>query len=122
MFTNLVDVLALELRDELLKALLIGVNTNGLKDRLDVRGRGGGVAGKAEEEVGCEVLHFECVFCAEKVSNDVECYNSSSSTPAREEHVQVNALEANKRVNRFNREVERRLKRQVRGVGRDGRG
>ena len=50
--TDLLDVLALELGKELLETLLIGIDTNRLKDVLDVGGGRGGVAGKAEEEVG----------------------------------------------------------------------
>ena len=57
--TNLVDVLALELRDELVETLVIGVNTNGRENTLDISGRGGSVASEGEEEVGCHVLHFE---------------------------------------------------------------
>lgn len=58
--TNLLDVLALELSNELGEALIVGVDTNGREDGLDVLSRGGGVAGKAEQEVSGEVLHFEC--------------------------------------------------------------
>jgi hypothetical protein len=50
--TNLLDVLALELGNELLETVLVSIDTNRLKDGLDVFGRRGGVAGKAEEEVG----------------------------------------------------------------------
>jgi hypothetical protein len=57
--TNLVDVLALELSNELLEALVVGVNTDGRENLLDVGGGGRLVASKGEEEVGCEVLHFE---------------------------------------------------------------
>lgn len=67
--TNLLDVLALKLRDELLQALLVGVNANRPEDTLDVGGRRGGVSGKAEEEKSCEVLHFEMsVSAVEKIS------------------------------------------------------
>ena len=58
----LVDVLALELRDELLEALLIGLDTDGVEDLLDVGGRGRGVAAEAEEQVSRKVLHFDGVF------------------------------------------------------------
>jgi hypothetical protein len=58
--TNLVDVLALELVDESLEAVLIGLNANGLEDLLDVIGVGGGVATEAEEKVSGEMLHFGC--------------------------------------------------------------
>ncbi len=55
----LVDVLAVKLREELLEALIVGLNANGGQDALDVLGRGGAVASEPEEEVSCEVLHFE---------------------------------------------------------------
>lgn len=54
----LVDILALELRDELVEALLVGFNTDRFEDSLDVFGGGRGVTTESEEEVGCEVLHF----------------------------------------------------------------
>lgn len=53
-----VDVLALELSDEGVKALRVGLNSNGREDGGDVRGGGGLVATEGEEEVCCEVLHF----------------------------------------------------------------
>jgi hypothetical protein len=58
----LVDVLALELRDELVETVAVGLDTNGVEDLLDVGSGGGGVATQAEEEVSCEVLHFEGIF------------------------------------------------------------
>lgn len=58
----LVDVLALELGDELVETLAIGLNSNGREDRLDVGGRGLLVASELEEEVSCDVLHFDGVF------------------------------------------------------------
>jgi hypothetical protein len=61
MYAYLLDVLARELRDELLKTLTLSVNTDRGEDGLDVLGRGLLVAGEVEEEVGCEVLHFECL-------------------------------------------------------------
>jgi hypothetical protein len=57
--TNLLEVLALELSNELVQALLIGVNANGREDSLNVLSGGGGVASKGEEQVSGEVLHFE---------------------------------------------------------------
>ena len=57
----LVDVLALELLEEGREALLVGVDANRAEDRLDVLSRGGGVAGQAEEEVSCHVLHLDGV-------------------------------------------------------------
>lgn len=65
MYAYLLDVLARELRDELLKTVTLGVNTDGGEDGLDVLGRGLLVAGEVEEEVGCEVLHFEISGCAQ---------------------------------------------------------
>lgn len=56
----LADVLALELGEESLETVLIGLDTNGLEDGGDVLSGGRGVATKAEKEVSCEVLHFEC--------------------------------------------------------------
>jgi hypothetical protein len=55
----LVDVLALKLGDELLKAVAVGLDADRLKDGLDVGSRRRGVAAEAEEEVSCEVLHFD---------------------------------------------------------------
>lgn len=54
----LVDVLALELRQELVQTLGVGLDTNGLEDLLDVGGAGGGVTTQGEEKVSGEVLHF----------------------------------------------------------------
>lgn len=56
------DVLALKLGDELVEALGVSLNTDGLEDSLDVGSGGAGVATEAEEEVGSEVLHF-CGCC-----------------------------------------------------------
>ena len=64
--TYLVDVLALKLGEELLKALVVGLDTDGLEDGLHVSGGRGGVSTETEEEVGCEVLHFECVIVVVK--------------------------------------------------------
>lgn len=60
-YAYLVDVLAVELLKESAEALLVGVNANRAEDRLDVLSRGGGVAGQAEEEVSCHVLHLDGV-------------------------------------------------------------
>jgi hypothetical protein len=57
--TNLLEVLALELSDDLLEALGVSVDADGGEDLLDVGSRGGLVASKGEEEVSCEVLHFD---------------------------------------------------------------
>jgi len=58
----LVDVLALELLKEGAEALLVGVNANGAEDGLDVLSGRRGVAGQAEEEESCEVLHLDGVW------------------------------------------------------------
>jgi hypothetical protein len=57
--TNLLEVLALELSDDLVEALGVSVNADGGQNSLDVGGGGRLVAGKGEQKVGCEVLHFE---------------------------------------------------------------
>lgn len=69
----LVDVLALKLRDELLKTLVISLNADGLKDLLDVSGLGRGVATEAEEKVCSEVLHFAGFMTARRVQL-VKCF------------------------------------------------
>ena len=58
----LVDVLALELLKEGAEALLVGVNAHGAEDGLDVLSGRRGVAGQAEEEESCEVLHLDGVW------------------------------------------------------------
>lgn len=68
MYAYLLDVLAGELRDELVEALTLSVNTDGGEDGLDVLGRGGLVAGEVEEEVSGEVLHFEFLDARKKTS------------------------------------------------------
>lgn len=57
-YAYLVDVLALELGKELGEALLIGLDTDGRENLLDVRSGRRGVTTKGEEHVGCDVLHF----------------------------------------------------------------
>jgi hypothetical protein len=57
--TYLVDVLALELRKELVKTIAIRFDSHGVEDGLDVFGRRAGVATESQKEVCCEVLHFE---------------------------------------------------------------
>ena len=58
----LVDVLALELLKERAEALLVGVNANRAEDGLDVLSGRRRVAGQAEEEESCEVLHLDGVW------------------------------------------------------------
>ena len=57
--THLLEVFALKLREQLLKTLLISINADRGQDALDVTGGRRVVAGKVEEEVSCEVLHFD---------------------------------------------------------------
>ena len=52
------DILALELSNELLEALVVGLDTDGTEDLLDVRSRGASVAANLEEEVCSEVTHL----------------------------------------------------------------
>ena len=52
------DILALELSNELLEALVVGLDTDGTEDLLDVRSGGAGVAANLEEEVRSEVTHL----------------------------------------------------------------
>jgi hypothetical protein len=56
-WSYLVDVLAVELLQQLVETLLVGLDADGAENLLDVIGGGRGVAGQAEEKVGCEVLH-----------------------------------------------------------------
>lgn len=55
----LVDVLALELGQELAQTVGVGLDSNGVEDLLDIISRGLLVAALDEEEVSCEVLHFD---------------------------------------------------------------
>lgn len=56
--TYLVDILAFEFGDQLVKTLIIGFYADGAEDFLDVRGGWGSVSTKTEEKVSCEMLHF----------------------------------------------------------------
>ncbi len=62
----LVDVLALELGEEGLGALLIGLDTDGGENAADVLGGGGLVTAEGKKKVSGEVLHFECVCLCRK--------------------------------------------------------
>jgi hypothetical protein len=59
--TNLVDVLVLELVDQSLEAVVVGLDSDRGKNLLNVLRRRAGVSGEAEEEVRCEVLHDGCL-------------------------------------------------------------
>lgn len=77
--TYLVDVLALELLDQSIEAVLISLNANRLEDGSDIGSRGRGVATEAEEKVSCEVLHFVGFFCNR---GKVACQSGLSSSLA----------------------------------------
>ena len=54
----LADVLALELAEERFETLLVSFDADCAENALDVVSGRRGVAGEAEEEVCCEMLHF----------------------------------------------------------------
>jgi hypothetical protein len=53
-----VDVLVLELREKGGESLIVSLNSDGLEDSLDA-GSGWSGAAERDEEVCCEILHFE---------------------------------------------------------------
>ncbi len=55
----LVDVLALELLEEGVEAIVISLDADGLEDLLDIVSIRGGVASEAEKKIGCKVLHCD---------------------------------------------------------------
>lgn len=57
--TYSVDILALELRDQLVETLLVGLNADSGEDLLDVGARRGGVTADLEEEVCSNVTHLQ---------------------------------------------------------------
>jgi hypothetical protein len=70
-YAYLLDVLARELRDELLETVALSVDTDGRENGLDVLSRRLLVSGEVKEEVGSEVLHFECLYARKNVSQRV---------------------------------------------------
>jgi hypothetical protein len=60
-YSYLLEILALKLRDQGLETVIISLDSDGLEDGLDIFLGWGGVSTEGEEEVSCEVLHFE--FC-----------------------------------------------------------
>lgn len=76
--TYLVEVLALELRDQALQAGVISLDANGLEERLDVGGGGAGVATNGKEKVSCEVLHFDVVVVSAADTISLDSRNISS--------------------------------------------
>lgn len=97
----LLDVLALELSNELVKALRVGLNTNGLKDSLDVGSRGAGVATKTEEEVGRKVLHF--FGCCAKLALVPEQPMLAARAALEERDVLLEEVKIEQAFNRFSR-------------------
>ncbi len=57
-----VDVLALQLGDELLKTVVIGLDSDGFENLLDICGRRRGIAAQVEKKVSSEMLHFVDLF------------------------------------------------------------
>lgn len=80
--TNLLEVLALELSDELVEALGVGINTDGGEDALDVGGGGRLVAGQGQEEVSGEVLHFDRLSQKIRCQPQIKYWNEFVSTNA----------------------------------------
>ena len=70
MYIYLREILAVELGDQGGQALIISLDSDGVEDLLDVLRRGGGVTTQTEEEVSCEVLHFDG--CRGELSESVE--------------------------------------------------
>ena len=62
--THLIDVLAVEFSQELGQSLFVGINTDRLEKTLDVGLGRAGIATEAEEEVSCEMRHFDIRFCS----------------------------------------------------------
>lgn len=56
--TYLINVLARELRDELVEAVIIGLDADSSENLLDISGRRVGVATDLEEKVSSDVAHF----------------------------------------------------------------
>lgn len=79
--TDVLEALALELSNDLLEAVGVSVNADGGEDLLDVGGRGGLVASEGEEEVSCEVLHFDLTVSKKNivVSVDVKTLDAKRS-------------------------------------------
>jgi hypothetical protein len=58
-YSYLLEIFALELGDQGLQTVIISFNSDGLEDGLDILLGWGGVSTEGEEEVSCEVFHFE---------------------------------------------------------------
>lgn len=56
----LLEILALELRDQGGETLIISLNSDGRENGLDILLRGRGLVADGQEEVSCEVLHLDC--------------------------------------------------------------
>lgn len=106
----LVDVLALKLGQELVQALAVGLDTDGLEDLLDVGGAGRGVAAQGEEKVSCEVLHCGGLVATSPCQKKKSCPQMGSDAQefrqgvARAQQRALTFVEVrNLRINRFNR-------------------
>lgn len=64
--TYSVDIFSLELRDQLLEALVIGLDANCIEDLFDIAGRRGGVAADLKEEVCRNMTHL--LGCLDQIS------------------------------------------------------
>lgn len=114
----LVDVLALKLREELLKALVISLNADRLEDGGDVLSGGAGVAAELEEEVSCQVLHFECLNPIDlMLANVVTSFVLAIGVVGNLEEDEQFLSSKNRDVNQFNREVEAATGSSSSGVG-----
>jgi hypothetical protein len=80
---DLVDILVLELADEGVQALIIGLDTDRLEDGLDIGSRGRLVAAEGKEKVGSDVLHLDsCCAMRLLVLLNIETVNSLSRQKA----------------------------------------
>jgi hypothetical protein len=79
-YASLLGVIAGELRDELLKAVTFGVDTDGRGDGLDVFGRGLLVAGEVQQE-GCSLpARLRRRLIARKICGDSEHVHARHSS------------------------------------------
>lgn len=95
----LLQVLALELSDQLVQALVVCVDADRLENTLDIFGRRGGVATEAKKEVCCEVLHDDCSASCVSVATQEEQSKFWEVCTFVVDDV------SNERFNRFNREM-----------------
>lgn len=91
----LLQVLALELGNQLVQALVVCINADGLENSFDIFGGRRGVATEPEKEICCEVFHGDCASSC--VGVEVGMSKETCDTFV----IDV----SNGRVNRFNREM-----------------